>query len=111
MSSLNVQQQTCYSDPTGPFADKANKIDCTTDKDKTQTLTEICIPISPYTEWTQWTSCFPECTALNSAEQSIKTRTRQCKPDFIAIDDPRCDQEWTRKLLILSMSYIPVKGY
>jgi len=89
----HFKTQTCNTDPNGPFLDDTTGDDCTTNEDKTQTLSEICIPLDPYTEWTQWTACFPECTAPNSVEQPTKTRTRECKPDFIAINDARCDKE------------------
>ena len=83
------QEQTCT---TQGYPDTDDGTDCSTDEDKTQTLSEECTPSDPYTEWSQWSACTPDCTNVNDAEERTQTRTRQCKPDPIANEDARCDE-------------------
>ena len=81
---FNFQGTKCIPG-TPDLEQKSPNANCTTHPEDAAESRQ-CEKPTPYTEWTQWSSCTPECTAQNDATARTRTRTRKCKND----DDSAC---------------------
>ena len=76
---------TCVS---GTPAFPSATVDCTK-YENTNADSQICQKPDPYTLWTEWSACTPDCTAENDATERVRTRTRECKNT----DGKDCDEK------------------